>query len=663
LRALAGPAVSGTRARLVKPLAEHAEPGEAFYVNTSRDWQKGNCKVPANTVIEGRITAREHRRDGAKKEELDLRFEPIPCEGNETMRVVPVLAAMRGPQPDKDDAGLHEAEMKQAMMSMMVSRPVRTPSLGGSGGPAAMSNAQAIESQGLGGFDQGQRPDLGTLSTGEVRDIKGVKMVLPPAGSDVTSLVSSRPLSLEQGTQFLLVFLGVSQIDRENASAKKPAALTTPDPHVTEAYTATSPLPANASTATPSPSEEQVTVCAAGCTQIDTAPPISGGPAEWSLSLASMGLRPRLGQARIDLDDDASVHFLGSDEILVTFNDHTLTRRSQDVGPRPRHIRAVLFSETSGKILQTQEWPVYDDRQYTWELGGGRVLAHVGHELVIYGPEMAVLSRYKLPGPVAFAEVAPAQGSSQGIVTVVTIHERHSPEAHQKLAAFIGPDWPIDEDYDFTVLDANLNPIGTKKLDSRPPHLALQTVGMVSAQRDRGESWKVEQEDWTGRKETLARLVSGCRIALSSLPGNLLFAKACASDQASTFYWVLNAQGSVLLAGHSPATEIPQQAQSSTSGDVIAIATTQSYEPIDLTVGARVSDFHSLTVSAYRVSDGKKILAAKAAEGSALRQTFSLAPSGEGLAVLSGSTLQAYRLPAQHAPEKTTAQAAITRPH
>jgi hypothetical protein len=198
-----------------------------------------------------------------------------------------------------------------------------------------------------------------------------------------------------------------------------------------------------------------------------------------------------------------------------------------------------------------------------------------------------------------------------------------------------------------TMLNTRLEAIGTKTMDARPDPVALLPTGMVSAERASGQKWRLEQLGWDGKNATLAELRSACNIGVASLPAKLLFATTCAADQSSTFYWILNAQGSVLLAGHANGTDLVQEAQSSASGNVVAIATTQSYQPIDLKVGARISDFNSLTVSAYRASDGRKMLTAKTAQGSALRETFALAPSGESLAVLSGSMLQTYALPSQ----------------
>ena len=654
-RAHAAPRLSAVRARLVKPLDARSQAGDSFYVDTMALWKGGNCQVRANTMVEGQIAGWHRRKDGANREELRVRFEPVLCYASETLRVTPVLVALRGPMKRLDDAGLGAAERKQAMMSTMANRAVQQPHTSG-GAKGAADNAgraeESAENRSIAGIDQEEMPDTSAFETGEVRNIRGVRMALPVNGSDAaTMLFSSHGIELPPDTQFFLTFLPASDT-HESASVEKSPR--TDEPSGATKVTATETVEQQtvalraAREAESASAANQQKLCSAGCLELNTAPAVSSGPASWSLSLAELGLRPRLGQVRVDFDDDASVHFLGNEELLVTFNTHSLTPRSADAGPRPRRVRAVLVSLKDGHILQMQEWSVFDDRQYTWDLGDGRVLAHVGHELLILnghgGSGLMIENRYQLAGPVLFARVAPPGSASDGLIAVATIHEKHTPEGHQKLSAFLGPDRTVDEDYDLTMLNSRLEAIGTKRMDARPDPVALLPSGMVSAERVSGQKWALQQLGWDGKSAKLAELRSACNIEVAALPAKLLFAKTCDAEQGSSFYWILNSRGALILSGHAPGTELVQQAASNAAGDVVAVASTESNEPIDLRVGARVSDFRSLTLSAYRVSDGKKVLSVRTAQGSALRQTFALSPSGNSMAVLAGSTLQAYSI-------------------
>ena len=62
--------------------------------------------------------------------------------------------------------------------------------------------------------------------------------------------------------------------------------------------------------------------------------------------------------------NEAAVAFLGSGELLCTFNPHTLVERSaaQDA---TRVIRALLMDVTTRRVTRTLDWHIPDDKQYT----------------------------------------------------------------------------------------------------------------------------------------------------------------------------------------------------------------------------------------------------------------------------------------------------------
>jgi hypothetical protein len=205
-QANASPTISAIRAKLIKPLDALSLRGQSFYVNTMTAWQQGNCTVPVNTIIQGQIKNWQRQKEGAKQEVLSVRFEPIPCHGNETLKVTPVLVALRGPLKRLDDAGLGAAEREDAMRGAMANRPVQ-----GAGGAAGRAE-QSEQDQGLAGVPgSGEVPDTSAFETGEVRNFHGVRMVLPVSGPDAaTTLVSAHSIVLPTDTQFFLAFVSSS---------------------------------------------------------------------------------------------------------------------------------------------------------------------------------------------------------------------------------------------------------------------------------------------------------------------------------------------------------------------------------------------------------------------------------------------------------------------
>ncbi len=91
------------------------------------------------------------------------------------------------------------------------------------------------------------------------------------------------------------------------------------------------------------------------------------------------------------------------------------------------------------------------------------MLAQVGRELVIYGAGLVAQQHYMLHGPLLFVSASPGAE----LMLVATLHEKHTKEEHAKLAAFLGPDRLVDEDYDLT---ASRKPMRRESFSLLPPH-------------------------------------------------------------------------------------------------------------------------------------------------------------------------------------------------
>jgi hypothetical protein len=212
----AAPKLSAVRATLVKPLDAHSRAGDFFYVGTLSAWQAGNCQIRANTMVQGQIAEWQRRKDGSNREELRVRFAPVLCDASEDLHVTPVLVAVRGPLKHLDDAGLAEQERADAMRSAMANRPIA--GAGGSEGRAE----QSAEGVNLAGTGQGEMPDTSAFETGEVRNLRGVRMVLPVNGSDAsTMLFSSHSIELPPDTQFFLTFFASSSSPKTGILLKR----------------------------------------------------------------------------------------------------------------------------------------------------------------------------------------------------------------------------------------------------------------------------------------------------------------------------------------------------------------------------------------------------------------------------------------------------------
>src|ERR1700709_2584696 len=107
--------------------------GAPFFVKTISLWKESRCSVPMGATLEGRIAKVVKRGPGVKREEIDLRFLRIPCPGDDSQEITPILVAMHGPKRSSEEDALARQEIMSAFASLA---GVHTPSPAGRSGPA-----------------------------------------------------------------------------------------------------------------------------------------------------------------------------------------------------------------------------------------------------------------------------------------------------------------------------------------------------------------------------------------------------------------------------------------------------------------------------------------------------------------------------------------------
>lgn len=621
------PPLVTVRAELIKTLRSNTlKQDDQVFFRTTEIWQRPDCKVPVDTSIHGKVVSIDRSGVGPRRNTLALSFSRLPCHGSDQLNLVPVLVAMQHHEQFEDSAlrRLATAGLEDSTISSMFNPGAHGPGVprsidtaGDAAGATAYSSLGAIQS------------DNAPLKTGEVFGIHGLKLELPAARDVSTNLVSPHEIFLDRTTTsfvFALINAPLPVPQRnENATAGKqstPRKLATRDE-----------------------ADEKEVCAASGCNQVALPATDLANTAVWSLPLAQLGFQPRPEQPMAALQTSASVHALGEDQILLTFPVHTLIKRSQtqSAWSRPRKIRAVVIARENGRVLLMKDWTVPQDAgAYVWDFGPGRVVAQVGNDLVSFGPNLTEEHRLPLGGPLVFLSPAP-EGE---LALVATIHEKHSKGEHEALARFLGPDQPIDENYDLTAIDGDLHAIGTRLLYAQPAQPAILRSAMISAHQGHEGHWELDQTTWSGERKVLARLQSGCNITVTSLPGDLLLARGCVPHQSdTTFYRVLDTKGATRLKGTSDRFSYLQQAATDASGDLFGIASSHFDQPFDFKFQVHAGEFQNLALSLFSAQNGKLVFSTHLASGSPEQDTFCLSPSGRTLAVLTSAGLQAYAVP------------------
>jgi hypothetical protein len=610
--------------------------GGSFFVKTTAAWKQGLCTIPSSATLEGRIAKVQRKGSGAKREEIALRFLPVPCSGDEAQQITPILVAMQGPHHDPAEDFVVQQELVHIFSNVRRAPASSSTGPGGGGGGAGRS-------PGLGGNMSGTAGSLGsyspsssterTLRVEEVRGLPGIKLTIPLLTSDPTTLSSSSQVLIDPGTRLRLVL----QLAPRPVSSQSPEA-------ARAAIGIESPEPKPPPAAIPVQENVEIEKCVeTGCAFADSPAAQVDTQLERTLSLHAFGYKVRGHRVLRSLAEDAAVRFLGEDQLLITFNAHPLIVRSQLESERlasPRIIRALLFSISTGKLIRAEDWRVPDDGAYLWPLDGARVLANVGGVLTVYGPGLKVERKWSPLGDVRFLRVSPSRDLIVGVVT----HERHTPDQHRRLAEFIGPEKPVDEDCDLTLLDGQLNVQTTRRLQNWPTLSEVLDTGLIVTERGLHDRWTVSESDWEGKQRQIVRVDSDCPLRVETLPANLILLVGCSDYQKHGWYKIVRTNGKTLLTGTVPANGLLQQADAPTGADVFAIGIAEASHPVDFDQGIVASDFQNVAVSVYRISDGHRLFATRSASGAVNRQSFALSQSGNRLALLSGDDISLYRI-------------------
>ena len=343
-------------------------------------------------TLEGRIAKVVKRGPGVKREEIDLRFLRIPCPDDDTKDATPILVAMHGPKKNSNDDMLAREEILTAFASVAGAHSANPGAASRGAAPVNGLGTKTGTVGGRGGFTP-MSSNQETVRAGEVRDFPGIKLSLPTLTSDPTILSSTGELFLDDDARFVIVVrLAPSDASHssglEMASATSPSASSRPGGDVMGQPVRPAPAPV------PVLVENCVS---GGCVTAADATRITAEQAQTQISLRDLAYRPRTIRTVVGgLEDDASIAFLGDDQIFVTFNTHPLVPRNETEAGRsnsPRQIRGVLMSAVDGRRLRIVDWLVPEQGAYLWPLDQGRILVHVRSALVIYGHDLEEKAR------------------------------------------------------------------------------------------------------------------------------------------------------------------------------------------------------------------------------------------------------------------------------
>src|ERR1700690_4236243 len=601
-------------AELLVPVSVHGTSvGKPVYARVLSDWRSPACTLRPGGILKGRLVAAVAHSKNAKTSSLALVFESAECAGRQMsalpLTVIEILApsgnsALNATPPLSEGSGI---AVEGGMRSVLTA--------------AGTANFELTKDE---------RP--ATIIPGSVVGLHGLKLSVGtgPEGSSVVS-ATGLDVRLERGIRFYLV----------SGAPVAPQAATGPETAETPSSPPPPPEPIAVSAAPASAPADETEVCSPPhCSLVlpdAEAAAIAG--AQGSVSMAELGYAPRLNREAYHFDHEAAIAFLGPGELLCTFNAHALVERSA-ADDATRVIRAVLVDRATMRVLRTVDWRVLDDRQYLWPSRKNRVLVHVGDEVRVYGPGLKLENKVRLGGPLAFLRTSP----SGGMMVLGILHERHSPEIHRQLQVAL--EGPPEEDVEVRLLDGDLHALGSWLHSGNLAAPVLSNNGELRLLTTSSQGYRVVEYDWNKQRRNVASITSACTPDLASVAPNLIFLSGCARVTKERWCRVLTPDGKTILKTSCSSPEMLQYASGNEAGKVFALSMAEAARSMIPGTSFKATDLAEEPISIYGAQDGRLVTKIRIPSPVATEQTFAFSPDGHGMALLSGSRLLLYGLPA-----------------
>ena len=601
----------------------HMTPGGRVFARVTSDWTGPNCVLRQGSILEGNVELAEPRVHRSESR-LALSFKRAQCNGTEMQPLDLLLAAVA-------DAPLNWSMAPDSQFSM----PMSFSNPHGNGMPGF--GAAGIGDQYTGRLELTgivhrfpMRPDM---KPGTVIGIRGYKLDIG-TGPNQSSVLSSRigDVSLGAFTQLLLV-------PKSSAFKTSTVVLVRRKREAGEASDSANVRPE------PEPNSSNLDTCAPPGCAVDL--PVSAqelqGHSAGSIPLRPLGYVPRSHMILDAFVDEEALAWLGSNELLFTFNPHRLIKRSRPGQPsqaRLRVVRAVLLDTQTRAIIRAVDWEIADSRQYLWQLNAGRVLAHIGNELRIYDSGLQVVKTVPLAGPLSFVRISP----DANLLAVGVLRERHPEDLHASLRESTGRE--PEEDVDVSVLDKDFNTIGHASTVSGLLPPTLLNEGQVKLLARANNAYRLAMNNWENKETTLAHFTSLCTPELSSMAPDLLFLMSCNEDGRPE-YRILGADGKMLLRGKSIPRELGQEVVGSDGSNRFAMKVVYADRELSAGEAFKRSELESEQIRVYESGHGKRLVTLHVDDPPTSHNSFALSPDGTQLAALSGLQVKLFAIAAQ----------------
>ncbi len=359
----------------------------------------------------------------------------------------------------------------------------------------------------------------------------------------------------------------------------------------------------------------------------------------------------------------ASLNFLDENTLLFTFrvpglisrqHESTATAPAEEATTDPkhdeRHVRALVLSLPSGRIVAEALWRLHDSSPYLRLLHDHRFLLRDRDSVQIGDAGLHLSPFLRFPGKITSIAIDP----SEKILLANSVEPPARADSGQSVvASAASASIPSSDDKKAEGAEQSLMRI--MSLESRKVmlfsrtegnvRLALDGEGYYEASRGNGNRWMITYNDFHGGAIPIFQVESACSPALDVISPSVVLSSGC-NAQGGRSLSLITRDKHRLWEATTPGTQVWPVLAKAENGLRIARATLEVSHPIGLNYALDNTDIRSQKIEVYNTADGKLVLNGPAQPILDGGGNFALSPSGKRFVVLNAGALQVYDLAA-----------------
>jgi hypothetical protein len=374
-----------------------------------------------------------------------------------------------------------------------------------------------------------------------------------------------------------------------------------------------------------------------------------------------------------------SLDFIGEDRLLFTFRVPGLIHRQLKVGESDqtdeRQIRAVVLHLPDGLVEAEGLWTVHDRGPYVWMRKDGHFLFRDEDNLQEGDVHLDMKPLLQFPGPLLWLEMDPteqflvanssepaAKPSKTGTVdspATAQVSITPSGETAEGDAAH-GPgmdkgdgdsqdaskeETPAPFDYVVRILRREGGQVMLVSRVRQLVHLPINSEGYLESLRGRGQDWALNLNYFSGGSRVLGTVESACAPNMDFLSEKEVMVTGCDSLGAHKLV-ALTTDGKTLWANLNPDTAIWPLLVRGADGQRLIQETLAVSHPVSSYAPLSADDIKGQLVRVFDAATGDQVFESPANPILDAGGNVALSPTSRRVAVLNGSAIEVFDLPA-----------------